>query len=546
MKIIILIKILFLSILLHGQTQIKGTIIDSDNKSTLSFVNIGIKNNNIGTVCSDFGTFSILIPEKYLNDTLTFSIVGYNELSIPIGQIIASKKETFPLKVKAIQLKQVDITAKKLKENKYGIKKINPKIHFVDASINHNDIFEIAQLIKLKPTSSKLTSVNLLINNSFNKSVADSGTFRVNFYDFDGNKPTKRIIEINITEKKAIADGWLKFDLKKYNIYLKAKFIVAIEFIPDKNKKQVAYEVKLGGTSRSFVRSSSLGEWNTPPHHYRMFVTTLEDKSQNEAEVDAEEDEIIPTARLFSKNVSDTFSIFVNLPKDYNKNKDKIYPTVFLLDANVYFDIVKNSIKRINQDNKLVEPIIIGIGYKDFITNDALRNIDYTYPMALPKDSFPISGGADKFLSFIEKELIPYINKNFRTDTINRTLMGHSLGGYFSLFALQKHQQEKTNIFKNYVSASPSLDYYNQFLYSQFKNISLNPSDNNKRTLLLTTGSLEDGEDGGLIFNSFTKLLTAPSFSNIILNKIIFPKTDHMGTAVPTFDKGLELIMTPK
>ena len=37
-------------------------------------------------------------------------------------------------------------------ENKYGIKKTNPKLHFIDASINQNDIFEIAQLIKLSPT----------------------------------------------------------------------------------------------------------------------------------------------------------------------------------------------------------------------------------------------------------------------------------------------------------------------------------------------------------------------------------------------------------
>ncbi len=542
MKTLLLIKVLFLSVLLSGQTKISGTVIDFDDKSNLSFVNIGIKNKNIGTVCSDLGAFSILINEKHLNDTLTFSIVGYNELSLSIRQIIASKKEIFPLKVKAIQLKQVAITARKLVENKYGIKKTNPKLHFVDASINQKDIFEIAQLIKLSPYSSKLTSINLLIN----KPSADSGNFRVNFYDFDGIKPTKRLVEINITEKRAITSGWLKFDLRKYNIYLKGQIIASIEFIPDKKNNSIHYEVKLGGTSQSFVRSSSLGEWNTPPHHYRMFVTTLEESSQNKTEVDTEEEEINPNVRLFSKNVNDTFSLFINLPKDYNKKKSNVYPAIFLLDANVYFDIIRTSVKKIKENNKFIEPIIIGIGYKDFITCDSLRNRDYTYPVALPKDSFSISGGAVKFLDFIEKELIPYINKNLRTDTTNRTLMGHSLGGYFTLFALQNEQQKKTNVFRNYISASPSLEYSNQFLYSQFKNISSNCLDKNKRTLLLTTGALEDGEDGGLIFNSFTKLLMESTFENMTLNKIVYPKTDHMGTAIPTFDKGLEFIMTAK
>ncbi len=542
MKQIFLITVIFFSTLFHGQTQIKGTIIDINSKSGISFVNIGIKNKNIGSVCSDRGVFSIHIPEKYLNDSLTFSIIGYEELSIPIRQIIASKKEIFPLKVKSIQLEQVDITSKSLKENKYGIKKTNPTLHFIDASINQNDIFEIAQLIKLKPNPSKFASVNLLIN----ESSADSGTFRVNFYDFDGNKPTKRLIEINIMEKRAITEGWLKFDLKKYNIYLKGEIIVAVEFIPNKNKNPISYEVKLGGTSKSFFRSSSLGQWNTPPHHYRMYVTTLEDTPQNKSEVDTEDNESIPSTRLFSKKVNDTFSLFINIPEDYTKNKNKIYPTVFLLDANVYFDIICSSIKKINQNNKFVEPIIIGIGYKDFITNDSLRNRDYTFPVALQTDSFPISGRAEKFLSFIENELIPFINKKFRTDTTNRTLMGHSLGGYFSLFALQKHQIENITIFKTYVSASPALDYHNHFLYSQFKKIPLNLSQKNKRTLLLTKGSLEDGEDGGLLFNSFTKLLTEPAFENIIVNKIIYHNTDHMGTAIPTFDNGLELIMLPK
>ena len=74
----------------------------------------------------------------------------------------------------------------------------------------------------------------------------------------------------------------------------------------------------------------------------------------------------------------------------------------------------------------------------------------------------------------------------------------------------------------------------------------MDPSDKNKRTLLLTIGSLEDGEDGGLILNSFTKLLTESAFKNITVTKTIYSKTDHMGTAIPTFEKGLEYIMTPK
>ncbi|WP_237601610.1 alpha/beta hydrolase [Aequorivita vitellina] len=43
-------------------------------------------------------------------------------------------------------------------------------------------------------------------------------------------------------------------------------------------------------------------------------------------------------------------------------------------------------------------------------------------------------GGGRKFLSFIEKELIPHIDKNYRTES-HRTLIGHSLGGLLTLNA---------------------------------------------------------------------------------------------------------------
>lgn len=542
-KNLILLSAFLIPVLLQSQTLIKGTIVDSEDETALSFVNIGIKNKNVGTISSEQGLFSIPVPDNYLNDTLTFSLVGYNELRVPFAQIISLHQQVFPLKIKAVQLKQVDIAVKELKERKYGIKKTKPKIHFIDASLAQNDIFEIAQVIKLSSTPSKLTSVNLLIN----APSSDTGMFRINFYSFDGHLPAKRLTEINITEKRIVKEGWLKFDLKRYNIYLQGEITVAIEFIPYKPNNRIFYEVKLGGTSKSFVRSSSLGQWNTSPLHYRIFVTALEDDSQGQPEKDTEEEETIPASRFFSKKVNDTFSLFINLPDNYNKNKTAMYPVVFLLDANVYYDVVVSSVKKINGKNEYVEPIIIGIGYKNFQEGDSLRDRDYTYPKALQKDHFPISGGADKFLAFIENELIPYTDKNFRTDTTNRTLMGHSLGGYFCLFALQKCLQEKAPVFRNYVSASPSIHYHNRFLISQFNEMTVNTGDNMSQTLVLTTGELESKEDGGdADFNSFVNLLSENKFKNVKLDKIIYPQTGHMGTAVQSFEKGLELIMKSK
>ncbi len=327
-------------------------------------------------------------------------------------------------------------------------------------------------------------------------------------------------------------------------MYLKGSFVVAIEFIPTKKKNNpIYYEVKLGGSSKSFVRTNSQGEWSVPPHHYRLFVTALVADKKNKSHQDnSEERESIPVTTLFSESVKDSFSVFISLPQGYTKKKNQNFPVIYLLDANVYFDIVANAIRENNTN-----AILVGIGYKDFVMMDSLRNRDYTFPKALPQDSFLISGGADSFLFFLRSDLVPYIEKIYRTDSNNRTLMGHSLGGYFTLYALEQAMLNKNYLFKNYVAASPSLEYCNSYLIKQFQNIS-GDDKTNQQTLFLTFGAREDSEDGGTgtagfdNYNSLITLLSDSRFKNIKVKSEVYPAFGHMETAVPSFAKLLQEI----
>ena len=95
-----LMKVSFLSLFLtftyasFGQIKISGTIKKSDS-SILSYVNIGIKLKNVGTVSNESGQFGLEIPKQFLKDTLTFSYVGFEELSVPIQSIIHSSIHDF-------------------------------------------------------------------------------------------------------------------------------------------------------------------------------------------------------------------------------------------------------------------------------------------------------------------------------------------------------------------------------------------------------------------------------------------------------------------
>src|SRR5258708_16013648 len=69
------------------------------------------------------------------------------------------------------------------------------------------------------------------------------------------------------------------------------------------------------------------------------------------------------------------------------------------------------------------------------------------------------AGGADKFLSFIADELLPTIDRNYRTRPY-RVLIGHSLGGLFAVYALMSRPE----VFKGYLIGSPSLWWDDQAL----------------------------------------------------------------------------------
>lgn len=156
------------------------------------------------------------------------------------------KNITIPLVEKITELKEVVISGEKLVEKKYGIKR-RGVIHFTDGIFKKDDSFEIGQLIKLGNNTSQITFVNLHINSS----RSDSASFRINFYRFDeeDNRPAARIIEKNIFQRHPIREGWLKFDLREYNVLLKGNVLVSIEFIPENKDevKQIYYEVKIGG-----------------------------------------------------------------------------------------------------------------------------------------------------------------------------------------------------------------------------------------------------------------------------------------------------------
>lgn len=242
---------------------------------------------------------------------------------------------------------------------------------------------------------------------------------------------------------------------------------------------------------------------------------------------------------LYSEVVKDSFYISVQLPKKYYEKPDTKYPTVYIVDANFYFPMLAETIKQYEIAGLLPPLILVGIGYKSFAAMDSLRERDYLYPAAIPSDEMKTVGGGKNFNSFIVNQLITRIDKDFRTETSNRALMGHSFGGYFSLYALLNQIENNQTTFKNIASASPSL-WYNNYYLNQLTAKRQNRKTANPLNIYLTAGGLEDPTWNINPLKKLSSDITNAHLPNLNLHQAIYTDLDHMDVAMITFSRALQ------
>ncbi len=164
------------------------------------------------------------------------------------------------------------------------------------------------------------------------------------------------------------------------------------------------------------------------------------------------------THQLQSTEIGETRNINIYLPEDYNKNDTITYPVIYVLDGGVDEDFIHiTGLVRYNTQPwiaRFPRSIVVGIENtdrkRDFTF--AVPNLDFVEKMGLKKEQFPTYGGSAKYISFLEKELQPYISKTYKTRN-TKTVIGESLGGLLATEILLKNR----HLFTSYIIISPSL-----------------------------------------------------------------------------------------
>lgn len=155
--------------------------------------------------------------------------------------------------------------------------------------------------------------------------------------------------------------------------------------------------------------------------------------------------------QIQSKVLNEERALFVYVPPGYDQSQEKM-PVLYVLDGEGNFFFSTAIVNFLFRTQTTPRMIVVGIPNTD-------RMRDFT-PSQVAET--PGSGGADNFLKFLQDELFPYVEQNYRTQPF-KILCGHSLCGMFALYTLVT----KPELFNAYIAISPYLMWDDELVIKQ-------------------------------------------------------------------------------
>ena len=175
-----------------------------------------------------------------------------------------------------------------------------------------------------------------------------------------------------------------------------------------------------------------------------------------------------------------TYNLTVLLPRNYNDGTDR-HPVMYALDGSWLAPLVRSASFPVEKGL-----IVVGIDsedpdhhWQDLPTAGHDRHWDVR----------PDRGAAN-FLQIILTEIKPYIDANYRTDLADTGIAGHSLGGFFALYA----GFHAPDVFHHVVAFSPSLVWQDDVLRREQPDIAAKRKDMPVR-FYVDVGGLEQQSD---------------------------------------------------
>jgi predicted alpha/beta superfamily hydrolase len=237
------------------------------------------------------------------------------------------------------------------------------------------------------------------------------------------------------------------------------------------------------------------------------------------------------------------YQLYVGLPDSYEEEPGRRYPVLFLCDGYWDFNLVRAIAGNLLGDKAIPELIVVGIGYPGERADDArLRRSDLT-PVAATYEGASYdgpSGQAQEFLSVLENEIIPFVEREYRADLSYRVLAGSSLGGLFTLYAMFA----RPGLFVGHIAASPAAQWADDWLLGFEDEFHRSGKPLGSRLFL----SYADQEPS-LIFEGvkrFDARLRERAYPGLAYELHVVQGEGHAGSKAESFNRGVRFAFSPR
>jgi predicted alpha/beta superfamily hydrolase len=235
---------------------------------------------------------------------------------------------------------------------------------------------------------------------------------------------------------------------------------------------------------------------------------------------------------LHSVETNTDYQIFVSLPFNYYLT-NKSYPVIYLTDADQLQGTFSEASRMMAFDGTIPEVIVVGIAYGGTFQDWYSKRVpDLTPTNDTAAFLFPGGGRCDAFYRFINNELIPVIEKEYRVMEGERTLTGYSLGGLFGAWVMFN----QPGTFNRYMLISPSLWWDGQ-LALKWEEAWHQKSSDLGATLFMSLSSSEWGTP-----ESLDKIIRNRKYNGLNYEYKTIPDENHYSTFPAAAVKGLKFI----
>ncbi len=252
-----------------------------------------------------------------------------------------------------------------------------------------------------------------------------------------------------------------------------------------------------------------------------------------------------PDHTISSQLMDRDYQLYISFPSGYSTRDTINYPVLYVLDGAYNFHLFTAVRGALDFESEIEDIIIVGIGsgldLPSWLIN---RNFDYTTSSDSVADrtmenlfGFPEgsakSGGAAKFLECIKKEIIPFVDKHYKT-TSDRGITGHSYGGLFTAYCFIN----SSGFFTRFGINSPSLWRSNEEVLNQaILQFTGNSTWNISPTRVFVSVGGSEGPDMVPPMVKFCSYLESTNYKNVDLNWKIFEGESHLSVVPASISK---------